>query len=96
MRAKRDSYLQELKAKLDELNSEIDRLEAKDDLLDAEMKIKYHKQIGTLRYMQEVMNEKLAKLIDAGDDAWEDIKTSIELALESLESAMNSATSRLQ
>jgi hypothetical protein len=45
---------------------------------------------------QEAAREKLGELKRAGEDAWEDIKSGMDLAWESLGDAMKSARSRFK
>jgi len=92
----RDAYVQKLKAKMDEWNAEIDRIEAKADQADAESKIEYEKQLEDLRAKRRDLEEKIAKLQQAGDDAWEDLKAGIDSAWDALGNALKSAASRFK
>lgn len=92
----KESYEQKLQAQLDEWRAEIDQLKAKADKADAEAQLEYYKEIEELRTMQETVYRKLDELRDASDDAWEDIKAGVDNALDSLGSALKSATSRFQ
>jgi uncharacterized coiled-coil DUF342 family protein len=96
MSEKRDAYVQKLKAKMDEWNAEIDKLAAKADQADGEAKIEYHKQVEDLRAKRKGVEDKLAALHQAGEGAWEDLKTGIESAWDSLGNALKSAASRFQ
>ena len=47
--SERDAYVEKMKAKLDEWNAEIDRLEAKARGAEADARLRYNKQIESLR-----------------------------------------------
>ncbi len=96
MTEKRDAYVQKLKAKMDEWNAEIDKIEAKADQAEAESKIEYEKQLKDLRAKRKDVEDKMAKLQQAGDGAWEDLKIGIESAWDSLGNAVKSAASRFK
>lgn len=96
MTEKRDAYVQKLKAKMDEWNAEIDKIEAKADQAEAESKIEYEKQLEDMRAKRRNLEDKMAELQQAGDGAWEDLKTGIENARNSLDSALKSAASRFK
>ncbi|MBN1277161.1 MAG: hypothetical protein JXA35_06685 [Deltaproteobacteria bacterium] len=96
MTAKRDAYVQKMKAKMDEWNADIDKLEAKAAQAKAESKIEYEKQLEDLRAKRSDMEYKLTELKQAGDSAWEDLKTGIELAWDSFSDSVKSAVSRFK
>lgn len=92
----KNAYEQKLQAQLDGWTAEIHKLKAKADKAEADAKIEYYKQIEELRFMQESATNKLAEFKDAGDDAWEDLKTGIDSAWDTLGNAMKAATSRFK
>jgi len=47
-------------------------------------------------FMQETANSKLAKRMEASDDAWEDLKAGMDSAWNSLGNALKSAASRFK
>ena len=90
----KDAYVQKLHAKLDEWNAEIDKLKAKADKVEAETRLEYQKEIEILQERRKETEEKLAKLRQAGEGAWEDLKSGVQSALNSMEAALKSARSR--
>ena len=96
MSSKRDEYLQQLKTKLDEWNAEIDVLEEKAGRLAAEAKQRYDKQIEEAKARRDELQDKLAELTQAGDAAWDDLKSGIDLAWEALSNAVSSAKSKFE
>ncbi|MBN2033275.1 MAG: hypothetical protein JW836_08370 [Deltaproteobacteria bacterium] len=89
----RDAYVQKLKAKMDEWNAEIDKLAAKADQADAELKIKYHKQVEDLRAKRKEVEDKIAELQQAGEGAWEDLREGLENSWEILKTSFTKAKS---
>jgi hypothetical protein len=92
----KEAYEKKIEAQMDEWKIEINKLKAKANKAEADAQIKYYKQIEDIRAKQEAAREKLTELKGAGEDAWEDLKTGLENALNSLGDAVKSATSRFK
>ena len=92
----KESYEKKLQAQLDEWSADIDKLKARADKAEANVQIAYYKQVDELRAMQKTARQKLADLKDAGDDAWEELKTSIEKTWDKLGHELKSAISRFK
>jgi len=76
----RDEYLRKMQAKLEEWNAEIDTLTAKAGEVTAEVKNEYNEQIESLKAKQIATRQKIEELQHAGESAWEDLKSGIEMA----------------
>ena len=96
MNEKRDAYVQKLKAQLDEWNADINKLEAKSDQAEAGAKIEYHKRIADLRARRKVVEDKIGELQQAGEGAWEDLKSGVQGAWDAMEQAIKSARTRFK
>ena len=92
----KESYEKKLQAQLDEWSADIDKLKARADKAEANVQIAYYKQVEELRSLQKTASQKLANLKDAGDDAWEDLKTGIEKTWDKLGHELKSAISRFK
>jgi chromosome segregation ATPase len=92
--SKKEAYEKKLEAQLQEWKTDIDKMKAKADKADAEAKLEYYKQIEDLRTKQEAAQKKLTELKAAGESAWEDLKSGIDLAWTSLGESIKSARSR--
>jgi uncharacterized coiled-coil DUF342 family protein len=92
----KEAYEKKVAAQLDEWKSEIDKMKAKADKADAEAKLEYYKQIDGLRSKQKAAQEKLTELKNAGHEAWEDLKSGVDLAKDSVGEALKSAASRFK
>ena len=96
MTTTRDAYVQKIKAKLDEWNAEIDRLEAQARQKEADAQTSLQEQIDQVKAKRRAAEEKLDDVRQAGGDAWEDLKSGVELAAEAVGDALRSARSRFQ
>jgi len=92
----REAYQRKIEAQLEEWKAEIKRMKAKADKADADVQVEYYKQIEDLQSKQKVAQKKLKVLKEAGEGAWEDLKSGVELAWESLGEAVKSANSRFK
>lgn len=91
---KRDEYITFLHEKLDEWNSDIDRLMEKVERVDAESRTQLKEQIQTLKSKRDQIEGKLSELAETSGEAWEDIKSGMDLAKEAMNAAVKSATTR--
>jgi uncharacterized coiled-coil DUF342 family protein len=92
----RDEHISKMKAKLDEWNAEIDTLTAKASGVAADVKNEYGEQIESLKAKQVAARKKIEELQHAGEGAWEDVKSGIDLALTAMGEAIDSARSRFK
>lgn len=95
MKSKKE-FIAKLHSKIDEWDAEIDKLSAKAAVVEAESREEYFKQIAELKSKRMQIEEKLKKVQDAGEEAWQDLKSGIDLALESMNEAISSALSRFK
>ena len=96
MSAKRDAYVQKLKAQLDEWNADIDKLAAKAAQAEAGMKIEYQNQLNELRGKRDDVRGKLSAIQEAGEGAWEDLKEGLENSWEILKMSFNKAKTEFE
>ena len=92
----KEVYVQKLHAKIDEWNADIDKLKAKADQLEADSRIEYEKQIEALKNKRNEIEKKLSEFSRSGEAALEDLKAGIDLAWESMNEAIKSATARFR
>jgi predicted nucleic acid-binding Zn-ribbon protein len=91
---KREKYIQALHEKIDEWNYEIDRLKMRKDIIEGESRLALQKQIDSLKQKRSELEGQLDTLRSTSTEAWEDLKSGIDMALESMNSAVRSAVSR--
>ena len=92
----RDEYIRKMQAKLEEWNSEIDTLTAKAGEVTAEVKNEYNEQIESLKAKQIATRQKIEELQHAGENAWEDLKSGIDMSRTAMGEAIDSARSRFK
>ncbi len=92
--ASRQEYIQSLHQKIDEWNADIDKLVAKKEKVEAESKLEMQKQIDSLKGKRSEMEIELENLKNTSAEAWEDVKSGVDLAWEAMNSAVKSAFSR--
>lgn len=92
----RDAFVKKMKAKLDEWNAEIDKLEAQSRQKEADFQEDVQQRIAELKSKRQETRQKLEKLQNAGESAWEDLKSGVELAAVALGDAVQSARDRFQ
>lgn len=93
---KRDAYVQKLHTKIDEWNREIDRLSSKANEVEADARSEYRKQVDALKQKRRDIEEKIKHLNRSGEEAWEDIKSGLDMAWDAMNQAIQSATSRFR
>jgi len=91
---KKDEYIQRLHTKFDELNAEIDKLKVKVDAIKAEKIAEYQRQIEDLQGKRKAIEKMVEKVRAAGKDEWEDLKSDIDSAWDSLEDTAKPVKSR--
>lgn len=92
----RDEYVRKMQAKLEEWNAEIDTLTAKADEVTADVKKECLEQIESLKAKQVVARQKIEELQHAGEGAWKDLKSGVDLAWTAIGEAIDSARSRFK
>lgn len=92
----RDEYIRMMQAKLGEWNAEIDVLAARAERVTAEVKQEYAEQIEILKAKQATARTKIDELQHAGEGAWEDLKSGMDMALTAIVEALDSARSRFK
>jgi uncharacterized coiled-coil DUF342 family protein len=92
----RDEYIRTMQAKLEEWNVEIDILSAKADEVTADVKSEYNEQVKSLKAKQATARQKIEELQHAGEGAWGDVKSGLELAWTAMGEALDSARSRFR
>jgi len=92
----RAEYIRKMQAKLEEWNAEIDTLTSMAGKVTADVKSEYSEQIDTLKAKQAEARQKIEELQQAGEGAWGDLKSGIELAWSAMGEAIDSARSRFK
>jgi uncharacterized coiled-coil DUF342 family protein len=94
MGEKRDVYVEKLKTKLSEWNVEIDKFQAKADAAKEGAKVKYGKHVTELKKKRREVEEKMAGLQKAGDEAWKEVKKGVDTAWQEMSKSFKAAKSK--
>jgi DNA-binding transcriptional regulator GbsR (MarR family) len=78
------AFREQAEARLAEYEKNIDQLQAKAEKLEGDAKAKAEQQLTQLRQKRDAAAEKLKELGSSGGNAWEQIKSGVEAALEDL------------
>ena len=87
----RKDYIDKMAARLREWDTEVQKLEAKAETAKTDMKASYNQQINELRLKKEEAQQKLKKIQDAGEDAWEELKDGAEKSWKIFEDSLKNA-----
>ena len=93
---RRKAYEEKIEAQLQEWSAKIALFDAKASVAKAETKIEYYKTIDHLRGRQSAARTKLQELVDAGDEAWEDLKIGAENVWTDVKATFHSADARFK
>jgi uncharacterized protein YoxC len=77
--------------RLVEYKKEIDQLQAKAEKLGGDVKAKAEQQLTALRQKLDEVSEKLKELSSSSGNAWEQLKSGIDAAMEDLRNAYKKA-----
>ena len=92
----RKDYIDKMAARLKEWDTEVQKLEAKAETAKADVKASYNQQINELRLKKEEAQQKLKKIQDAGEDAWEELKDGAEKSWKIFEDSVKNAWGKLK
>lgn len=92
----RDEYIRKMQVKLVEWNTEINMLIARAGEIAVDVKNEYNEQIEALKLKQASAKVKIEALQQAGDNAWEDLRSGIEQAGVAMGEAIDAARSRFR
>jgi chromosome segregation ATPase len=85
------AFRDETKTRLDEYEKEIDQLQAKAEKLEGDAKAKAEQQLTALRQKRDEVSGKLKDLSSASGNAWDQLKSGIDSAMEDLGNAYKKA-----
>jgi F0F1-type ATP synthase membrane subunit b/b' len=85
------AFREQTEARLAEYEQEIDQLQAKAEKLEGDAKAKAEQQLTALRQKRDAVSEKLKELSSSSGNAWEQIKSGIDAAMEDLGNAYKKA-----
>ena len=79
-----EAFHEQMKTRLAEYNDDIDQLQEKVEALGGDAKTRAEQQMTELRQKRDDVSEKLQELSSSGGNAWEQLKSGIDAAMEDL------------
>ncbi|NIW80250.1 MAG: coiled coil domain-containing protein [Calditrichae bacterium] len=95
METKKEIYQQKMEAKLDQLNAQIDTYIAKFDENKADAKMEIQETIDELTNQQKSVERKLNQMKSSGKDAWMEMRSGLDDAVDQLENSYNQAVEKM-
>lgn len=92
----KEAYIQKWHAKFDQLSEEIDKFRTKAEEAETDRQTALLRQVEELQAKRKEIKKIVEDLRAAGEEEWEDLKSDIDSAWDSLEDALNKAESRCQ
>ena len=87
-------FLEQTETRLAEYKKEIDQLQERAEKLKEDAKAKAEKQLTVLRQKQDEVAEKLKDLSSSSGNAWEQVKSGVDAAMEDLGNAYKKAAAK--
>jgi chromosome segregation ATPase len=85
------AFRDQTETRLAQYKKEIDQLQAKAEILGGDAKAKAEQQMTALRQKRDEVSEKLKELSSSSGNAWEQVKSGIDAAMEDLGNAYKKA-----
>lgn len=94
--SEKEAYQEKLKAQLKEWQAKIDILQARAEKANAEVKLKYYRQVDDLRVKRDLIQKRYEELRHTGEDAWREIKTGLEKSRTDIKEAFERAAKKFK
>ncbi len=91
---RKEAFQDKLQAQLDEWSADIAKLRAKAEKAQADARLKYMDEVDELRAHQKKAEARMKELQSAQGEAWQDMKSGVEVAWDEMGDAMKRAWKR--
>lgn len=91
-----NAYQRKMSAQLKEWGAQINLLEAKMENVGAEMRLKRHEELQTLRAKQREATEQMRELGKSTGEAWQQVKLTADKVWEELKTGLGEAQSKFK
>lgn len=92
----RHEYIEKLKEKLDQWDADIEEFEAMAEKTRAELKFELEDQLTSLRIKRDIARLQLSEMMDASEEAWEDLTKGADEAWGNMKDAIEKAWSHFK
>jgi len=86
-----EAYTQKTRAQIKEMKAKMQIFEASAEKAGADMRIKYQKNLDEWKSRFDDVENKLSELSNSAGDAWDDIRSSIDTAMNELSDSIETA-----
>lgn len=86
-----DAYRQKVRAQIKEMKAKMQMLEARAEKSNADIRIKYQKNMNDWKSRFNEVETKLEKLSDSAEKSWDEIQTGIDTSMKDLRKSIESA-----
>ena len=93
---KREEYIDELTSRLKKWDRELAEFEEKSEQRKARIKATLSEKIDNLKARRQEIREKIARLEDAGEDAFKNVKSDIENLWKDIKKGIGSIKKRVE
>ena len=90
-----DAYKQKVRAQLKEMKAKMQMLETRAEKSNADIRIKYQKNISDWKSRFKDIEMKLDKLSDSAEKSWDEIRSGIDTTMEDLRKSIENATKQI-
>ncbi len=94
--ANRKEYIDKLTTQLEQWDNEIDKLEAKAEQARSDAKGDYQMQLQELQSKRREAENRIKEIREAGEGAWQELKSGTEEAFDTMKKALDNAMSRFK
>jgi predicted nuclease with TOPRIM domain len=92
----RENFREKLESNLREWDTQIDKLRARAKVAQADLKIKYYRELKRLETMRDGLQGRFEDLKKSKDDAWVTLKSGTEKAMSELKQAIDKAIAKFK
>jgi hypothetical protein len=95
METKKEIYQQKVEAKIEQVNAQIDSYLSKIDETKADTKLEIKNQLDDLTNQRKTVERKFEEIRNAGQDAWSDMRSGLDDAIDELEASFKQAVDKM-
>ncbi len=92
----KEAYKQKLNAQLKEWSAQISLINAKIENKGADMRLKYAKELDSVKEKQDEVIQKIKDLDQATEESWEKVKVTTDQILNDLKTGVNNILSKFK
>lgn len=92
----KEQYQKKAEARLKELDGQLEKMAASINATSGDARIQLEKDVETLKVKKEAARKRLGEIQEANAETWDDVKSSMDAALDDLAKGFESAAKRFK